>query len=110
FRGVPCRSSKGSTQLVSDDASLSGAERTMAFKHSLEREPADELHPETNAADVFTSTVDRHAIGWSHTRHGSRSVRQFRLEPLVGREPGAQELDGHWTIELRVVRAIDGAE
>src|SRR4030095_1399646 len=89
--------------LAPDSASLSGTERTMAFKHSLEREPANEFHPETDTATVFTSAVDRYDIRVVHARQCSRFVQQFRLEPLVGRELGPQKLDGHGTIELRVV-------
>jgi hypothetical protein len=103
-------SSQGSTELVADNASLSGAERTMALEHSLESEAANEFHPETDTAIVFTSAVDRYDIRVVHARQCSRFVQQLRLEPLVGRELGPQKLDGHGTIELRVVSAIDGAE
>ena len=102
---------QGSTELVPDEPRLAGAERAVADEHLLERQAANEFHPETDSTVVFTGAVHRDDIRVPHT--SQRLALRATVWMRAARRPtksGPQELDGDGPIELRVVGAIDRAE
>ncbi len=76
---------QGPTELVPDESSLGGAERAVADQHLLERQAADELHPETDSAVVFTGSVNRDDIRVTHASQGSPLVQQSGCKRFVSR-------------------------
>ena len=80
-------------------------ERALGVDHRTRGASLDVLHREEDLAAVLALVEDGHDVGVAQPRGGAGLAAEAGLERVVGREVGAQLLDGHGAAEPQVAGA-----
>ncbi len=74
---------QGPTQFIRHETSLAGAERPVAHEHLLERDAANEFHPEADSSLVFAGPVHGDDVRMTYTSQRPPFVQESGCELLV---------------------------
>src|SRR6185295_1197045 len=88
---------------------FSSVQDALRFEHALERFASHEFHAKTDAIPMGLHTEDADDVGMPDLRERASFVEETFLQLVVG-ESSPENLDGDFTLQLRIPRAVDSSE